>query len=646
VKSPPPRICLALLVCLAALLTAWYAGPAWATAGFAYRWKSPHVSVMWREGNESPEMPALRRQVGHWKRLAESLWSKESGAAPLDVQVSFYGPEMGSEGPVIKLKSGSRSAEIKPPFEEAEIVKKLVEVRGGATTAAAPPDDAEPRISPDGFWVASIRWHGGDPEVWITKRNGDTVTRVPFVGGRDLLDRLILTAPTWSPDGHQVAWIQGHRVVIFSTLQRAARYVTPAGKDPVEVLWPPREGGPMLVRYSDESFDFLDGVSGSIIPVSSLLKKAAPMGRFFWSPTGQRLLFRTQSRIEVAALTLPGKAANLWDRFLNKALGGPPPPPEPKEGDETERLAVLDLRARRLDAYPLDGTPLDLTEITSVSWSPDEQTIFAVGSLEPRGAKLVRFPLRHDSKPDEVLSDPGRVVTLGWRSTQMTTDKLPDPRFAQYALLKEDAVFPSQSGTDFASAYPDGGLVQLEVQPGPQGGYLGVEGEEEETQSEPRQVIFLENMDHAGGEEIRRDFPGGYLVTYTLDGPLVPRIRSFVADRKPVDLDVIWERGQSIAVGMLSEGGGVGTLVGVAPHPTIRGQVVDVSLSELMTRANGIVAANPYDSPFQLTDASTGTSTLSLRYAHFDAGKLLLYSVVVLGLFFLLVFVLRKKMAR
>lgn len=619
--------------------------PAWATQGFAYRWKSPRVTVNWREGNSGPETPALRREVGHWKRLAETLWSGDATAAPLQMDVSLYGPEMGSQGPAIKLKSGPRTAEVKPPITEEGVFQALVRVRGGTGPTVAPPDDAEPRISADGQWVAAISWRGAGPEVWITKRDLDTVTRVPFVGGKELMDRLVLTAPEWSVDGRQVAWIQGGRVLIFDTRQRAARYVTAADRRAVEFLWPPREGGPLLVRYDDEKFDFLDAVSGSTIPVSDLLKGAASMGRFFWSPTGQRLLFRTQSRIEVAALTVPGRAATMWDRFLNKALGGPPEPPQPREGENTERLAVLDLRARRLDAFPLEGTPLDMGEISSVSWSPDEQTVFAVTGETEGEKSLVRFPLEHGGKAQTVLTSDERLVALGWRSSQMTTDKLPDPRFAQYALLKGDEVLTSPDGLKYTSPYSPDSVLKLEIPAGPHGGYRGVEDEEELTESEPPQVVYLESMDHAGQEELRRRFPGGMLLTFTLDQPVIAPLKSLVT-RDAVDLDIIWHKGQTLAVGMLSPGGGVGQLVGVAPHPVMRGQTIEIPFTEKLTGVSSVVAENPVDQPFPVTDVATGTSTLSLRYARFDPVRLALYAVLVLAVLLGLFYLVRKKLAR
>lgn len=634
---PLPVLALAALLVGAAL-------PARATQSFAYRWKGPRVSVLWREYNADPQVPALRRQVGHWKRLAETLWGQEPSAGPLQMEVSLYGE--GGEAGKVRLKCGSRSAEVREPITEKAVFDALLRVRGGANPATPPADDAEPRISPDGQWVALITWRGSGPEVWVTKRDLDTVSRVPFIGGKELVDRLVQTAPEWSVDGRQVAWIQGGRLLIFDTRQRAARFVTAADRRAVEFLWPPRQGGPILVRYDDEKFDFLDSVSGSTIPVSELLKGSAPMGRFFWSPSGQRLLFRTQSRIEVAALTVPGKAATLWDRFLNKALGGPPAPPQGREGEQSERLAVLDLRARRLDAFPVEGTPLDLGEISTVSWSPDEKTVLAVaGGPEGQEAALVRFPLEHGAKAETVMRSGERLVALGWRSSQMTSDKLPDPRFARYAVLRGDEVLTSEDGARFTSTYSPAELLKLEIPAGPEGGYQGVEDEEELTQSEAPRTVYLESMDHAGQEEIRLRFDDGKLVTFTLDQPVIPPLKTLLT-REAVDLDVIWHKGQTLAVAMLSPGGGAGRLVGVAPHPVLRGKTVDIPFSEKLAEGVSVEASNPIDQPFPVTDVATGTSTLSLRYARFDPTRLALWAVAVLVVLGVLVYLLRRKLAR
>lgn len=631
-----------LLIAACAATLVLLGRPADATVGFSYAWKTPRVAVNWSEGSESPELPALRRQVGHWKRLAHTLWAKYPAAPPLRMDVTLYGPEMGSEGPLITLRAGGRTTEIKAPITEEGVFEALLKVRGGPTETL-PPDDAEPAISRDGQWVAHLSWRGSGPEVWVSKRDASTVTRVPFVGGGGLMDRLVLLPPVWAASAQQVAWVQGGRLVIFDTRQRVARYVTPADRQVTQFQWSPKITGPIVVVYDDERFDLLDGVSGSAVPVSDLLKGAAPMGRFFWSGSGQRLLFRTQSRIEVAGLTLPGKASSMWDRFLNRALGGPPDPPQRQEGEQEERLAVLDLRARRLDAYPVKGTPLETGEITSVTWSPDEQTVFAVASEEDEGSSLVRFPLQKAGTAATVMTSAERLVALGWRSDRMTQAKTPDPALAKYAVLKGEEVLVSEDGKSYTAPYSPAELLKFELPAGPQGGYLGVEGEVL-TEDEPVQTLFIESMQHTGLEAMRRTFPHGLLLTYTLDSPAMPMLKQLM-DRKPVFADLVWDRGQSLTMAVLSEGGGVGEMLGVGIHPMNEQEAVEMPLSRDLARAT-ILASNPIDQPYALTDVNSGTSTLALRFAQFDPRRLLLYSVLILAVLAALVFVLRKRLAR
>lgn len=642
--TPFKRLASALLLTTAAFWLVSLGRPAGATVGFSYQWKTPRVTVNWSEGNESLELPALRRQVGHWKRLAQTLWSKAPDAAPLQMDVSLYGPEMGSEGPLVRLKSGRETLELKAPMEESQVFEALLQLRG-TPVEPVPSDDSEPSISPDGQWIAFISWRGAGPEVWVTKKDASTVTRVPFVGGKDLLDRLVLTTPAWSADSRQVAWVQGGRLLIFDTRQRAARYVTDPKSRVAEFLWPPRQTGALLVTYDDNRFDLLDGVSGSAVPVSELLKGAAPTGKFFWSTTGQRLLFRTQGRIEVAALTIPGKTATAWDRFLNKALGGPPDPPQPRDGEHAERLAVLDLRARRLDAYPVTGTPMEAGQIGSVTWSPDEDTVFLAvhGEGDKAENTLVRFPLSHEGKPETVMQTGELLAALGWRSERFDTNKLPDPAYAKYAVLRGSEVLVSEDGKEYTSPYSPSELLRFEVGPGPQGGYLGVEGEVL-TEDEPTQVIYLEDMAHTSRQIVRRAFPNGFLHTYTLDGnPMIPLIKTLM-ERKPVYADFTWDKGQSLAMAVLSPDGGVGELSGVAFHPNIETQAINVELSKDLGHAT-ILAANPIEKPFLLSDVSTGTSTLALRYARFNPQLLLLWSAIVLAFLMGLVYVFRKWLA-
>jgi len=619
--------------------------PAGATVGFAYRWETPRVEVRWSEGNEAPDAAGLRREVAHWKRLAHTLWSRAPEAPPLRMTVSLYGEEMGGAGQRVALTCGPRAETVTAPVTESRVTDALLKVRG-AGLAELPPDDSEPRVSPDGQWVSAICWRGGaSAEVWIAKRDVETVTRVPFPGDRPLAERVVATTPEWSPDSRQVGWVQGGRLVLFDVRQRFARFVTPAEQVVVGFRWAPRPQLPLLVRFLDDRFALLDSVTGTLIPVSDMLPGAAPLGEFFWSPSGRRLAFKTQSRIEVAALTVPGKAASAWDRFLGRVLGGPPPPPEGREGVAAERLAVLDLGARRMDGYPLEETPLDGVDLGSVGWSLAEDALFVGAGSPDTGWKLVRFPLGSGS-PEVLREGSEPLHALGWRPARvLRADEQPGPADVRQEIVQGGKLLRGAPGEGIEFAPPPAeGIARLTLRPGAQGGYLGAESEESGllTEDEPGRTVLLERGPLAEMDRRRSFFPGGFTAAILGDGPIFPLLPPLA--QGAVDFDYVWDKHRSLAVAMQSDGG-VGSLRSVGLHPEDEHRAVERDLSGAFSTA-AVVALEPQDRPFELTDVSTGTSTVALRYNRPEPNRVLLLAAVVLGAFCLLVFIFRRRLGR
>jgi hypothetical protein len=634
-----PALWAALVILFAGVL------PAAATVSFAYRWETPRVQVEWTEGNDGPDTPGLRREVAHWKRLAHSLWAAAPEAPPLRMSVTLLGAEVGSAGPRVSLTAGARTEVVAEPVTEEGVRAALLKVRGGEESAV-PPDDSEPRVSPDGQWVSTVTWRAGASEVWVAKRDVETISRIPFPGAAPLTGRLIRAAPQWSPDSRQVGWVQGGRLLLFDVRQRFARLVTPAEREVVGFQWPPRPQLPLLVRFLDDGFALLDGVSGTLIPISDMVQGAAPTGEFFWSPSGRRLAFKTQSRIETAALTVPGRAASAWDRFLGRILGGPPEPPQPRDGDVEERLAVLDLGARRLDGYPVRETPLDGLEPTSVGWTfAEDALLLTVGGADDAW-KLIRFPL--GSGRAEVLRESARpLAALGWRPDRtLRADEEPRREDVRQEILEGTRLLRGApgEGLEFEPA-PVAQNAVLALRPGPLGGYLGVESEESGllTEDEPGRTALLERADLDHVDRLRRFFPAGFTARALADGPLLPLITA-LPERGAVDLDYVWDKHRSLAVGMLSDGG-VGRLHTVGSHPQDAKRAVEVDFSAEITRGTA-VAIEPVDRPFELTDVSTGASTVALRYNRPDRNRLLLLALVVLLAFGILVYIFRRRLGR
>ncbi|MCC2668777.1 MAG: hypothetical protein K0Q72_1248, partial [Armatimonadetes bacterium] len=328
----------------AGLLGAAVAGSVSATEDIGYRWQTPRVTVTWSEGDSTPFDPAFRRQVGHWKRAAQTLWLEKPSAPPLELAVSFFGPEQGSAGPVVRLKSGTRTAVVPAPITEERVAQALYRVRDGAAAQASsslPADDADGRVSSTGEWIASVSWRGKGPELWLIPPVPRRVLHIPFPGTGPLADRVVQSPPLWAPQGRTVAWIQGGRLAFFEAKSQKAWLATPADRRVVDVQWAPY-ANMVLAQFDDDTFQLLDLRRSTAYVMSDLLKDARPTGEFFWSPTGRRLLFRTQSRVVVANLATPRGAVNVLDRLLSRLVEDHEPP-RAESGPNEERLAVLDL---------------------------------------------------------------------------------------------------------------------------------------------------------------------------------------------------------------------------------------------------------------------------------------------------------------
>jgi hypothetical protein len=606
---------------LALFLALFPAAPARATTPFSYEWKSPRVTVTWREGNQTPDLPALRRQVAHWKRLAQTLWSEKPAAPPLEMTVSLYGDALGgTEPPRVHLKSGGRALTVDEPITEEAVGRALLQLRDGAAPAGdldLPPDDSAPRISPDGKWLATISWRGNGPEVWATRRHaGSSIVRVRFDGAAALRDRLIQNEPQWSADGRLLAWIQGGRVLLLDVATGDARLASAAGKRAVECSWALTAYTPLAVRYDDDTFELFDILRGVSVPVSDLLRDAAPASALFWSPTGRKLLFKTQSRIVTADLSGPLGVLARGERLIGR-LAGPPEPPKDRSGSVEERIAVLDLAARRLDAYPA-AIPPGL-EIGSAAWSRGEDLVMLAAGVPEGPSALVRFPLRHDAAPETVLESAEPLAVLGPRGED------------GWALLQGERLLLLTGGAPEPYSAEDGQVLALP--PGPFGGYLGVE-DELLTEDEPGLRVALESLGRAGGEPLKRRFPGGLLAALPLEGEFAAVLLAQLRRPEVVDADIHPEVKLSwlavVESGVESGNGGVGRVVAFDADAKKPLEVERIPFSERLSQKSPI-AVSPKEVPFALTDARSGIGTLAVQYRRFDVLRLLLIAVALLA---------------
>ena len=580
------------------------AAPALATEEISYRWQTPRVTVTWSEGNSTPFDPALRRQVGHWKRVAQALWLEKPAAPPLDFRVSFYGPELGSSGPVVRLKSGSQTAVIPAPLTEERVAQALYRVRDGATaqaTSSLPPDDADPRLSSSGEWIASVSWRGKGAELWLVPPVPRRMLHIPFPGTGPVAERAIQSPPRWSPQGRTVAWIQGGRLAFFEAKSQKAWFATPVGRRVVDFQWAPY-ATLALAKFDDDTFELLDLRRSKAYPMSDLLQNARPTGEFFWSPSGRRLLFRTQSQVVVESLATPRAAMNALERLLSR-LVEEHEPPKSESGPNEERLAVLDLAEQRLDAYPVAGTPLEGLPLTGVLWSGKEDLVYAVtGAGHGARQHVVRFPLRRE---------PNATLALETNEVVQALTRRDGTSGSEYLFLRGDQLIPVTDGEapKAGEPLPAGAAKLRRFKSGPAGGYAGLEGEEI-TEEESGARLVLEALP-PGVPASSAEFSGGRYARGELDSRVLKDVAEKMADA--VDFDLYPALGKEVAVFARSPEGSVSSLTTLTSDDGAAVTVDDVS-QRIGDPKTELIEIPLVEDVFKIGDARTGLELLAQRY--------------------------------
>ena len=616
---------LALWIVLTGVVLTVVAAPAVATEGFAYEWKSNHVFVRWTEGNEGPLDAAVRRQVGHWKRLAETLWQQIPGAPPLRMEVSLYGPSMGSDEPALTLVSGDRQATVEPPFTEERVFAALITVRDGrppAEGAIPPADDAYPRIAPNGAWVSVVSWRGGNgPEVWIIARDGSSAVRVPPIDPEaPLLQRLVQDPPRWSTTRQELTWVQGGRVYHLDMAQRQVRILTPADAGANRLSWAPSASRPLLVEYDEGRFELLDLMRSRAIPLYQVLEKEAARGPFLWSADGSALMFRMQSRLETASWSVGSVGGGVWERV--RGLFGFGSGSQSVQGAYEERLALLDLASGRLDAVSLAEAPLRHAEIVGALWNRSDGLVYVVARNRTGESTVtrVRWEPRTSANPDEerwreVLISAEPIWPLGWRTQAgkgVTEQFEAEAVRAAFVQGNEIVLLDPRDGDRALSPYSASGLIVVLGAPGPDGGYLGAEGEALETESEPAQTVWLEDIAHTQGSPVRTRLPGGIQVTLPLVSPVVLPLQVMAQQGAAMDVDIVPTTDALMVAVMGSNHGGVGQIVTITPRAEQPDDHLQLPISLLASQDSArITTLTAADQPLPTAELQEGISQLA-----------------------------------
>jgi eukaryotic-like serine/threonine-protein kinase len=112
-----------------------------------------------------------------------------------------------------------------PQVEGSGTLLAAVERSGKASLLPTEPRDyADPRVSPDGRFVAA-HLQGDQNDVWVADAARGTLTRLSFDVGED-------ETPAWSPDGRTVAWVSSRSDLVRGIFRRPAD-----GSGSEELVW-------------------------------------------------------------------------------------------------------------------------------------------------------------------------------------------------------------------------------------------------------------------------------------------------------------------------------------------------------------------------------------------------------------------------
>ncbi|MBI3910395.1 MAG: PD40 domain-containing protein [Armatimonadetes bacterium] len=592
--------------------------PAPVAQPFTYHWQTagrpPRVRLQWREGSLNGDEHAFLNQMGHWQRVAASLWPARGVPGPLDLEATFYGAGAGSDPPRLRARVGSRTALLAAPYSDGALRHALQRLAGDTRLLPLPPDDALPRFSDDGEWLAFVTWRGGTAEVWVGRRRSPGLLRISTPAPRDsLTDRLITGAPVWAPDGRLLAYILGRRLCIFSLDDRAAHLATTPDFPVAAFAWSPGLTQPIAVRSPDGRLGIVDLLERRFVPVFRLLPETKALGQLWWSPSGKRLLFR--ARTQLGGMDL---------------RGGPP-----LRSQAEERLVLLDLNRQYLEAISVEDTPLKDGQITGLVWDPRETAVYATVQRPEAGHALWRISVGDDGTVQQLVQSPKPILLLGWRSFSRSRVSDPlAPGSLRLAFLLEDQVVlvNPQEPERLSRPYSPTETMILRLRPGPAGGYQG--GDEAViTQPEPGQHLYLESVAHTNGQPARRRLESGLHVALPLNAGLVQALQHLAHRDAAVDVDVAPGMDAVSGVAMESAGGGAARLVLLETRPDAlpaEAQARDYS-AEINQRQPDLITLDLH--PFAEIDPRAGMAALAKRFEswNWERGLVTLLVLALIG---------------
>lgn len=124
-------------------------------------------------------------------------------------------------------------------------------------------DDWQPTPSPDGKTIAFLSDRDGTPHIYLMNADGAHLRRLTMHAGEE-------SAPTWSADGKQLAYVVDGQVWVRDTANGHERCVTPAGASDLEPSFSPDGRWLAVARVRGDSSDLwaigLDG--GEPVPIA------------------------------------------------------------------------------------------------------------------------------------------------------------------------------------------------------------------------------------------------------------------------------------------------------------------------------------------------------------------------------------------
>lgn len=314
----------------------------------------------------------------------------------------------------------------------------------------------DPRISPDGKWVAYISTKSGAREIWISSLSDHYNVQLTNQGGR-------IGAPNWSPDGQWIAYANdnhgNYNIWKAAVPSGEVQQLTSDLRQEVNPAWTPDSTRIVYVRLNEQWIDHdimeitAEGKSPRIVITETDFRDNSLGQEFGYpqvSPDGQFVLIRSYR----------SGWKNYW---LVPLKGGEPRPMAPEDADQNEARWAPDGKLIVYTSNHKGNHDLRVVDaargIPKVLMAPDVG-VCANPEWSPEGTRI-SFTFTTPTQPKDLF-----IVSLSSGEIEQLTHSMP-PSLEEKLVKPEKIAYPTTDGlTVHGYLYKPSGIRSGDKLPG------------------------------------------------------------------------------------------------------------------------------------------------------------------------------------